>query len=230
VSGMLEYYGRRAAEYDRIYAKPERQADLRELEREVGDAVRGRRVLELACGTGWWTRVLAAAADSVVATDAGREVLEIARRRTYAKPVEFRHADAFTPEAVDGDFDAIVAAFWLSHLRTDQVAPFLDALDDRLPPGGRVVMLDNRYVEGSSTPIARRDDAGNTYQVRALADGSEYEVLKNFFSAAALRHFLEQPGRSARVRELPHFWIATYDRVPPTRPGGRPGETARGER
>ena len=38
---MLEYYRRRAASYERIYARPERQADLREL--------------ELACGTGWWT-------------------------------------------------------------------------------------------------------------------------------------------------------------------------------
>lgn len=229
MTGLVEYYGRRAAEYDRIYAKPERQEDLRALQRDVAEAVRERRVLELACGTGWWTRVLAGTAENVVATDAGDEVLEIARRREYAGSVEIRRADAFTPESIDGDFDTIVAAFWVSHLRRDALGPFLDTVDDRLPTGGRVVLLDNRYVEGSSTPVSRRDDAGNTYQNRRLADGSEYEVMKNFFRARELRVHLETPGRVPRVRELAYFWIATYDLVAPAGGvAGRPGGAGRG--
>ena len=31
-AGMADYYARRAAEYERIYQKPERQADLRAME------------------------------------------------------------------------------------------------------------------------------------------------------------------------------------------------------
>jgi len=42
------------------------------------------------------------------------------------------------------------------------------------------VFFDNRYVEGSSTPISRRDAQGNTYQARKLDNGSAHEVLKNF--------------------------------------------------
>lgn len=209
---LAEYYRRRAAEYDRIYSKPERQQDLRRLEELLAGWVRGRRVLELACGTGWWTRVLAASAESVTATDANDEVLEIARSREYAKPVDFRRADAFRPESVSGDFDTIVAAFWISHLPLGGIPPFLDTLDARLPPHGRIVLLDNRFVEGSSTPVSRRDGEGNTYQLRRLDDGEEFEVLKNFLEEPALRRCAETPARSVGYRSLEYFWAARCDR------------------
>jgi hypothetical protein len=53
--GMREYYARRAATYERVYFKPERQADLRAMEAWLGTPFAGREVLEVACGTGWWT-------------------------------------------------------------------------------------------------------------------------------------------------------------------------------
>jgi hypothetical protein len=54
-------------------------------------------------------------------------------------------------------------------------------------PRARVVLLDNRYVEGSSTPVSEPDAHGNTYQLRRLADATEVRVLKNFPSKAQLR-------------------------------------------
>ena len=218
MSELREYYRRRAAEYDRIYEKPERQDDLRRLEEWVTDWVRDRRVLELACGTGWWTRVIAGSAASVTATDANDEVLAIARERDYARPVEFALADAFSPPAAPGRFDTVVAAFWVSHLPLDGILPFLDSVDDCLQPGGRVVLLDNRFVEGSSTPIARHDEAGNTYQKRALADGSGFEVMKNFFDARSIARRTAGPARAPDSRQLPHFWALAYDLVPPGPP------------
>ena len=55
VAGMAAYYAQRAAEYERVYFKPERQDDLRRMEAELAAPFAGRRVLEIACGTGWWT-------------------------------------------------------------------------------------------------------------------------------------------------------------------------------
>ena len=52
---MARYYAQRAAYYERVYFKPERQADLRQMEAWVAAHFSGRRVLEIACGTGWWT-------------------------------------------------------------------------------------------------------------------------------------------------------------------------------
>jgi len=49
MSDILEYYARRAADYDRIYEKPERQDDLRRLESLLVEWLAGRNVLEVAC-------------------------------------------------------------------------------------------------------------------------------------------------------------------------------------
>jgi len=72
-------------------------------------------------------------------------------------------------------------------------------------------LFDNRYVAGSSTPITRRDSAGNTYQRRRLDGGSEHEVLKNFPTTAELREALEATGaKEPDITELSYFWCATY--------------------
>ena len=64
---LAAYYAARAAEYDRVYLKPERQDDLRQIEDWLPGRFDGKHVLELACGTGWWTRLIAPRAASVLA-------------------------------------------------------------------------------------------------------------------------------------------------------------------
>ena len=70
---LAGYYARRAKEYERIYAKPERQTDLAKLRSILQPAFAGANVLELACGTGYWTAVMATSAASVLATDINEE-------------------------------------------------------------------------------------------------------------------------------------------------------------
>ena len=76
---MRDYYARRAATYERVYFKTERQADLRALEAWLGGPFAGREVLEIACGTGWWTPHGAVQATSWLATDLNPETLALAR-------------------------------------------------------------------------------------------------------------------------------------------------------
>jgi|ERR1700677_4638263 hypothetical protein len=52
-STMIDYYAKRAQEYERIYQKPERQADLRQLRGFVERTFADADVFELACGTGY---------------------------------------------------------------------------------------------------------------------------------------------------------------------------------
>ena len=115
---LIDYYSRRAHEYERIYQKPERQADLARLTEHLRCAAAGRRVLELACGTGYWTAALANAAESILATDASEEVLEVARaKRLDPSRVSFTRADAYNPMQRSRDFTAGLAAFWWSHIQ-----------------------------------------------------------------------------------------------------------------
>ena len=90
---------------------------------------------------------------------------------------------------------------------------WLDLLHQRLEPGARVVMLDNRFVAGSSTPLSRRDEAGNTYQTRRLDDGSTHEVLKNFPTPEQALACLGARARDAQWLDFEHYWILSWYRV-----------------
>ena len=209
--GLVDYYQRRAKEYEAIYARPERQADLAALRSLIGGRFEGTQVLEVACGTGYWTQVIAGVAKAVVATDLAQEPMAIARTKRYARQnVVFAEADAYALEASLGTFDAAFAGFWWSHVPRERVEEFIASLHARLERGARVLLVDNIYVEGISTPVAGIDAAGNTYQMRRLGDGSRVRVLKNFVSEGELRERLAKHASSFRFTALQYYWLAEY--------------------
>lgn len=71
-------------------------------------------------------------------------------------------------------------------------------------------MIDNRFFEGSSTPIFRRDESGNTYQIRKLKNGSEHEVVKNFPSPIDIEKRLKPFAADIRVELMKYYWVAGY--------------------
>jgi demethylmenaquinone methyltransferase/2-methoxy-6-polyprenyl-1,4-benzoquinol methylase len=208
---MRDYYARRAAYYERVYFKPERQADLRAIEAWMPTPFAGRDVLEVACGTGWWTRFGARDARSWLATDLNPETLALARDKTLPACVRFATVDAY---ALDGlgerRFDAAFAGCWWSHVPLARLPAWLGVLHERLQPGARLVFLDNRFQPGSSTPVSRRDAAGNSYQQRRLDDGTVHEVLKNFPTRAQAVAMLGERARALEWIEYPHYWILAY--------------------
>lgn len=212
---MAAYYAQRAATYERVYFKPERQADLRAMEAWLATRFVGRRVLEIACGTGWWTAHGAARAAQWRATDLNTETLAVAQAKpamaAMAAAVRFQQVDAYTlAELGDATFDAAFAGCWWSHVPLDRLQPWLDTLHARLTPGAVVVMLDNRLVPGSSTPISRRDAQGNTYQQRPLDDGSRHEVLKNFPTADEAIAALGPRARDPQWTVWTHYWALAW--------------------
>ncbi|MBU4486623.1 MAG: hypothetical protein KKD38_06805 [Candidatus Delongbacteria bacterium] len=53
---MKQYYAERAKEHDKVYLKPERQEDIKKIHEYLKDAFAGMNVLEVACGTRYWTQ------------------------------------------------------------------------------------------------------------------------------------------------------------------------------
>lgn len=211
---MQDYYAARAREYDAIYAKPERQADLRQIEQWLPRAFAHRTVLEVACGTGYWTQFIARHCERIVAIDSSPETIEVARFRVPPDKAQFIVGDAYAlplqPVPLGGGF----AGFWWSHIPHSRISEFLGGLHAALRPGAPVVFIDNRFVEGSSTPIAAQDAAGNTYQTRHLADGSAHRVLKNFPSEREIVAAVSSFGTDIRYREWQYFWALEYSSGP----------------
>jgi ubiquinone/menaquinone biosynthesis C-methylase UbiE len=205
------YYAARAPEYDRVYLKSERQADLRAIEQWVTQTFVGARVLEIACGTGYWTKFIAQVAARVLALDAVPETIDIARGRVLLQNVEFLIGDAYAPPHRAGGFDAAFAGFWFSHVPLSRRLEFLSGLNAAVGPDARIVFLDNRFVEGSSSPIAEQDAEGNTYQMRRLSDGTTHRVLKNFPSEAELRSVAGRVGKQIRFVQWEYYWALEYE-------------------
>ncbi len=205
------YYAKRASEYEQVYEKAERQDELEWLRRRIPEIFAGRTVLEVACGTGYWTQYIASTAAKVHACDINDAVLEIARDKPIAKgKVDFFKADAVALEGVPAGCDAAYAGFWWSHVRKSGIERFVANLATRLEPGARVAILDNLFVGDSSTPISRRDAEGNTYQKRKVLSGEEYEVLKNFPTADELRAAVAPIASEAHLESLHYYWLLVF--------------------
>jgi SAM-dependent methyltransferase len=201
---LVSYYRRRAGEYDAIYDKPERQEELAALRSWLAEECAGRHVLEVACGTGVWSLVAASRAARVDAFDIEPDVLAMARAKGRPPNLQYALGDALKPTV--GTYTACLAGFWFSHLLIVKRSRFLRGLRAASAPGAQLLMIDNVYAEGSSTPISRSDRDGNTYQMRALLDGSEHEVLKNFPDEAALRQLLRPLCNEIEVEFGRYYW------------------------
>jgi len=208
---MIEYYARRAKEYELVYAKPERQPDLAWLREKCRSLFAGRSLLEISCGTGYWTEAFATTARSVLATDLNPAVLDIARAKPWdGAPVEFHCADSFALPDFARGFEGGFAGFWWSHIPKDCLQGFLADFHSCLEPGALVAFIDNRFVDGSSTPLSRRANSGDTYQLRQLSDGSTHEVMKNFPTDREIHASIIPFSRAIEITHLDHFWMVTY--------------------
>lgn len=207
---LARYYNAIAHDYDTVFDHPERTADLDELSARVADLVRGHRVLELACGTGYWTEAMAATAAHVLATDAVEPMLELARRRPLPDGVvEFRRVDGRRlPDDLNG-YDCVFIGFWWSHLTRDEQDAFLAQLRQRVAKNALVMLVDDAYVEGETLPVARTDAHGNTYVIATTPDGERVELTKNFPSDSALRKRLGGVAKEIRIERLEYCWLLT---------------------
>lgn len=207
---IKDYYAARAKEYDKIYAKPERQQDLRAIEQWLPTKFADAEVLEVAAGTGYWTQFIAPVAKRILALDASQETFSIAKTRAGCAGVDWVVGDAYQMPLAGQKFDAVFAGFWFSHIPLEKLPAYVKYLNGFLKPGARVIFLDNLYVEGNSTPLSDRDAAGNTYQTRPLADGSTHKVLKNYPTELELSDLVSSFSRQFSYTTWQYYWAFDY--------------------
>lgn len=188
---QLAYYRARAPEYDAWFSREGRYdrgearrkrwvAEVRELERALAAFRPSGDILELACGTGWWTERLSAHGSSLTALDAAPEVVALSKERLWPKRVNYVQADLFSWQP------ARFESFW-------------EVVRRSLKPGGRVFFIDSRYAPEA---IARDHTLGepqDTLLTRRLDDGRTFEIVKVFYRHESLAAQLCGLGWRAEV-------------------------------
>ena len=196
---VAEYYDARAPVYDETagYLDPLAERLRATIKPKLRKILEGRRVLEIACGTGYWTQVISGSAESILATDINHSMIEMARRRLRGNHnVDFLVTDAFTLGGVRGSFDAAFAYWWWSHMPMARARGFLERLHSMLEPGATVLFVD-QLPNADPGAIRRLSTEGDTLEWRVLPDGREFWVVKNFPDEEDIRRLLD--GLAERI-------------------------------
>ncbi|HET8806008.1 MAG TPA: class I SAM-dependent methyltransferase [Gaiellales bacterium] len=174
---MLEYYDRRAPEYDQWYMgtglfaerdRPGWHEELRDLCAAVA-ALPPATTVDVACGTGFLTRHLRGA---VTGLDQSPQMLEIARERIPGGRVV--QGEAMPLPFEDGSFDRVFTGHFYGHLRPDERERFVA---EALRVARELVVVDSHL---------RPDHDAEEEQERGLNDGSVHTVYKRYFTGAGL--------------------------------------------
>ncbi len=204
-----QFYAKSASNHDRVYDKPERQDDLEDMRERVAEVLDGHNVLELACGTGYWTRVIMESARHVHATDINPEMLAMAALRALpAEHATFSQADAWDlPAALAKDITAVFIGFWWSHIKREEQDRFLAQLRAKFGKDLLLVLLDDSWVEDESPTIARTDLQGNTHHIFLTGEGERYEVTKNYPTDSYLRKKLGTAAREIKLHRNTYYFL-----------------------
>ena len=212
VEGVAGYYAARAPMYDETagYTDPVAEVLRVPIKARYQELFAGRTVLEIACGTGYWTLPVAEAAASVVGIDIIPSLVAQAEDRCrHLANVRFQVADAYTLEGIPGGFSAAFAHWWWSHIPGGRLSAFLKALHSKLESGALVLFVDQLPYTGH---LRRRDAEGNTIEQRLLPDGRSFEIVKNFPSEEDVRNALTGIAGNVEYTERPEegTWSVTY--------------------
>jgi len=212
---QIEYYRARATEYDQWFLRMGNYDHGKELNEcwfnevdEVTLAVKrfnpSEEVLELACGTGWWTETLAKYADRITAIDASPEVIAINQKKLvgHKEKIIYQQADLFSWEP-DKQYDVIFFSFWLSHVPADLFEKFWGSVVKALKPNGRVFFIDS--VASSSVhsmPVEHQET-----QLRRLSNGQEFEIVKIYYTPDQLTKKLSELGLKSEINQTERYFL-----------------------
>ena len=212
---QIAYYRARASEYDEWFLRQGRYdrgeehrrswfGEVATVEAALADATPAGDILELACGTGLWTRHLAAKARRVTAVDASSEVIAINRARVQSPSVTYVEADLFrwTPPAT---YDFIFFGFWLSHVPLDRFDAFWTMVKRALRPAGKAFFVDSLAAQDATARDQRWETDGIVE--RRLNDGQTFRVVKIFYEPSTLTPRLAELGWATDVRATPSFFV-----------------------
>jgi SAM-dependent methyltransferase len=154
-------------------------------------------VLELACGTGMFTRELVRHARTVTAVDGSPRMLERNRRELGDSRVAYVHADIFDWQP-ERRYDVVFFGFWLSHVPPILFDEFWALVRSSIRTGGRVAFVDEDDRGTMNDEVHHVGDV--PVAPRTLRDGRQFDVVKVYWDPVELEDRLTSLGWQAEVR------------------------------
>ena len=161
----LEFYDARAADYAAMTIEPELLAAL---DRFAATLPAAGAALDLGCGPGWASAVLAERGFAVDPTDGAPGMVAEARRLTGLEARVMR----FDELAAVAAYDGVWASFSLLHAPRAEIPALLARVRRALKPGGALFVGVKAAADGPS--VERRDRLGRFYTDYA---GEELDAL-----------------------------------------------------
>ncbi|MBN1591869.1 MAG: class I SAM-dependent methyltransferase [Candidatus Coatesbacteria bacterium] len=200
------YYDARAEEYDQFYTgegsfediKSEIMADHKAISAMIESFALGS-LLDVACGTSYYSQTYSKGASSVTGVDISRRMLSESRKRHLALGVKSSliRADSFMLPLAAGKFDRCFIGFLLSHLSDEDIVALIKAISPLMKADGKIAIVDSAWTEMRSRQSRKR----SSYQTRTLDDGREFSVFKRYFTLDELNSLMKCAGYS-RTREF----------------------------
>jgi SAM-dependent methyltransferase len=216
---QISYYRARASEYDEWFYRQGRYdrgaeenaawfAESAEVMRALRSSGPFGSVLELACGTGIWTRELLHIADTITALDAAPEMLALHAQNIPDPRVRRTQVDLFQWEPEE-KYDLVFFSFWLSHVLPERVREFLAHAARAIRPGGQIFLVDSLPDLSSGAADHTAPDPSGTRHERRLNDGRIFTIIKVFYDPDTIAAELDRLGFSARSYRTPRFfwWV-----------------------
>ena len=171
--------------------------------------IRGAKILDLACGDGFYTRLLKqAGAAQVTGVDISAEMIRLAKQEESRNPLGctylHRDAAAFKPSE---PADLIVATYLLNYARTrQQLLRFCQVCHDALRPGGRFAGVNDnvrnppvgplsweKYGLQKSCPPRPKEGDIILYTI-TNQDGQRFEFENYYLEPRTYRHAFREAG------------------------------------
>jgi 2-polyprenyl-3-methyl-5-hydroxy-6-metoxy-1,4-benzoquinol methylase len=185
----------------------------------IAERVAGLRVLDMACGEGYGSAVLARRAGAVVGVDANPEAHEHARLR-YSRPGLSYERGLVETYGSAGEFDAVVFLQTIEHVQDP--AAVLDHFRTLLSPGGTAYVSTPNLLTLAPPGAAKSDNPWHIKEYRAeefealcRAVFGQVEVLGLFHARKLRVHELALQLGWDRVHAALRFTKPFYDRFTP---------------
>lgn len=175
---QLSYYRARAPIYDKTYkrvgpydrgraANQAWKAELARIADRLAEVEIGGHLLELGCGTGYWTELLASRADRITAIDGAPEMIEMARTRLgHLDTVDLQVQELIDAWSPDADcYDGVAAFFFIEHVPDQRLDVLLRRIAHCLRPGAAIVLAEGAGGDEPGTQVETRELGERWYRV-----------------------------------------------------------------